>query len=90
MKKSKSPAEQITAARAVSPRKALALTAAVLAGPPLLPPDAPVQVGQKQNRKARLKSRPDLQLTSLKARSGPMEAKPSKARQPMWMIFMMR
>ena len=31
MKKSKSPAEQITAARAVSPRKALALTAAVLA-----------------------------------------------------------
>ena len=87
MKKSKSPAEQITAARAVSPRKALALTAAV---PPLLPPDAPVQVGQKQNRKARLKSRPDLQLTSLKARSGPMEAKPSKARQPMWMIFMMR
>ena len=34
MKKSKSPAEQITAARAVSPRKALALTAAVLAGAP--------------------------------------------------------
>ena len=77
MKKSKSPAEKITAARAVSPRKALALAAAVL------PPDAPVQAGQKQNRKARLKSRPDLQLTSLKARSGPMEAKPSKARQPM-------
>ena len=86
MKKSKSPAEQITAARAVSPRKALALTAAVLAAAIT----APVQAGQKQNRKARLKSRPDLQLTSLKARSGPMEAKPSKARQPMWMIFMMR
>ena len=31
MKKSKSPAEKITAARAVSPRKALALAAAVLA-----------------------------------------------------------
>ena len=89
MKKSKSPAEQITAARAVSPRKALTLTAAVLAAP-LLPPDAPVQAGQKQNRKARLKSRPDLQLTSRKARSSPMEAKPSKARQPMWMISMMR
>lgn len=58
--------------------------------PPLLPPDAPVQAGQKQNRKARLKSRPDLQLTSRKARSSPMEAKPSKARQPMWMISMMR
>lgn len=45
MKKRKSPAEQITAARAVSTRK---------------------------------------------ARSSPMEAKPSKARQPMWMISMMR
>ncbi len=89
MKKSKSPAEQITAARAVSPGKPWPWQPRYWQ-PPLLPPDAPVQAGQKQNRKARLKSRPDLQLTSLKARSGPMEAKPSKARQPMWMISMMR
>jgi|GEM_PF-3632395 len=81
MKKSKSPAEQITAARAVSPRKALTLTAAVLAA-------AITATGCSGT--GRTETEPDLQLTSLKARSGPMEAKPSKARQPMWMIFMMR
>ena len=85
MKKSKSPAEQITAARAVSPRKALALTAAVLAA--AITATGCSGTGRTETEP---ESRPDLQLTSLKARSGPMEAKPSKARQPMWMIFMMR
>ena len=89
MKKSKSPAEQITAARAVSPRKALALTAAVLAA--AITATGCSGTGRTETEpesQAEITAGP--QLTSLKARSGPMEAKPSKARQPMWMIFMMR
>ena len=89
MKKSKSPAEQITAARAVSPRKALALTAAVLAA-------AITATGCSGTGRTETEPESQAEITAGPAvnqpesPSSPMEAKPSKARQPMWMIFMMR
>ena len=89
MKKSKSPAEQITAARSVSPRKALALTAAVLAA--AITATGCSGTGRTETEpesQAEITAGPAVnQPESLKQ---PTAAKPAKARQPMWMISMMR